>query len=277
METTMEQVRVPEPVDFGGAVIRQLALLWVSRRPLFLLVGALGVLALAGEPLRAGNVTRLVGLWPVWVVLIGPIWALAVFNDEGPSHRHYHWAQPVARHSHTLARLAAGALYLWGVYLMVVAAAFVFAYMDGHLWQLRELGMAAWLNFFTGPLIGYLAVSVLTVASDYPLRWLLGLIFLVPLVMGPLAHWLGFLEVLERLTTPITHPEWGLAVTLVGAFLADAMRVVELSMGVGVSGVAAAPAVWHAATGLWILVFVGLVVFVATRHPDRLPRLRRSR
>ncbi|NIU77485.1 MAG: hypothetical protein GWN71_29205, partial [Gammaproteobacteria bacterium] len=49
---------------------------------------------------------------------------------------------------------------------------------DGEAWQLAEIGVGGWLNFFTGPLIGYLAVSILTVPSDYPIRWFFGLLFL---------------------------------------------------------------------------------------------------
>lgn len=276
MEATMERVRAHEPVGFGGTFIRQLRLLWTSRRPLFLLVGAVGVLALAGAPWGGGNSARLLVLWPVWVVFLGPVWALAIFNDEGPSNRMYHWSQPTARHSHTLARLAAGVVWLWVAYLLVIAAAFVFAAMDGHTWQLREIGLAAWLNFFTGPTIGFLAVSLLTVASDYAVRWLLGIVFLLPLVLGLLAEWLGILTVLERLATPLTHPEWGLGVTLVGAFLANATTVLHTVTGSGDPGLAAAPAAWPAATAVWIVGLGALVVFLTTVHPDRLPRLRRS-
>jgi hypothetical protein len=274
MEATMEQGRVHEPVGFGGAFVRQLKLLWTSRRPLFLLVGAIGVLALVGKLAADMQLARFLAFWPVWVLLLGPVWAIAVFNEEGPSNRLYHSAQPVARHSHTLARLAAGVAWLYLIYVLVIAAGFLFAAMDGNAWQLRELGVAAWVNFFSGPLIGYLAVSVLTVTSDYALRWLLGILFLLPLVLGLLAEWLGLQRALEVAFSPVTHDQYGLAMTLVQGFLADWTRVVNTVQGAAIDP-ATVGSTWWLATAFWLLFFGGVVFFLTTRHPDTFPKLQR--
>jgi hypothetical protein len=271
--TMMAADRVHAPVGFGGAFVHQVRLLWTSRRPLLLLVAALGLLALVGEPWRESALSRLLDIWPVFVALIGPIWAFVVLHNEGPSNRLYHWSQPVGRRTHTLARLAAGLAWLWGVYLLVGLAAFAFATFDGTAWQLRQLGALAWINFFTAPLLGYLAVSILTVASDYPIRWFFGLLFLAPMTLAFMSNRLGLEQLVETIIRPLIDHNWGFIGALGSAFAHGFAGVMDRMPQHSASFGPFDPGTWILATLGWAVGLAAVVLFMASLHPDRLPRL----
>lgn len=267
------------PIGFVGASERQFRLLWASRRPILLAIGLLGLLGIAGEPWTESPLARLLTPWPVWVTLIGPIWALAVWHNEGPSARHYFWAQPVSRRAHTMARVAAGAAWLWVIYLFLILAALLIGLADGEAGQLALISPLGWLNFFTGPLLGYLAVTVLAIPSDHPIRWLFGLIFLVPLTLSLLDEWLGLDRFVRWLVRPLANEDWGMGITLLGGW-GDAVTRAQHMVAMGETGTglgtAFSPATWALATALWAAFWIAVIVLLAGRHPDTLPRLRRS-
>ncbi len=270
MEATLHAARAHEPVGAAAAFANQLRLLWLTRRPLMLLVALLGGLALSGPPWSAGENARLLSFWG-WLLLAGPVWAFAVFHNEGPSHRLYHWSQPVPRHVHTLVRVAAGIGWLWAVVAVLLAVALLLGTLDGNAWQLGALPVEAWLNLFTAPLIGYLAISVLTVASDRPIVWMFGILFLVPFAVAMLARSLDMEPLAEILARPMIDPTWGVVAALVGA-MEPAVREVTAAgpsaAGFDVGG-------WRVATVVWILAFGTLTTLMASRHPDARFRLGR--
>jgi hypothetical protein len=279
MEGTTEH-SAHRPLGFGAAFSRQLGLLWSSRRPLLLVVALLALLVLSGEPWSSDPKARLFTLWPLWLTLVGPAWAFAVFYNEGPSSRLYHWSLPVGRAQHTLARVAAGLAWLWIAFAVLIAAGTLMALMDDALWQFSEISTAGWVNFFTGPLIGYLAVSLITVASDYPMRWFFGIVLVFPFTLSVLDEWLGLEAMVETILKPLTAEDWGLGVALLGG-LGTAVSELDNTLRAmadpefysrGTFGVE----YWWVATLLWTLIIGAAVVLLATRHPDRLPRLRRS-
>lgn len=269
------------PVQFTGAFVRQFKLLWTSRRPLLLIVALLGLLVLSGPPWSPDPRTRLLSAWPLWLVVVGPLWAFAVFHNEGPSNRLYHWSLPTGRVQHTLARLTAGIAWLWTAYAVLIGVGIVMAAMDGDLWQLEGIPAAAWVNCFTGPLLGYLAVSVLTVVSDYPIRWFFGLLFAFPITLNVIDDWLGLDHVARALVEPLGSQDWGFFPVIVGAMAtaAESLRN-ELRAATDPSAQPHTQVLvehWWLATAVWIAVMAGLVVLASSRHPDRLPTLRRPR
>lgn len=270
---------VHRPLGFGEAVVRQLRLLWESRRPLLLGVALLALLGLAGEPWTTDPKMRLLKFWPLWLAVVGPVWAFAVFHHEGPSNRLYHWSMPVDRAQHTLARLVAGLVWLWVVCAVLIGVGIAMAAFDGNLWQLDSITAAAWVNFFTGPLLGYLAVSVLTVASDYPVRWFFGLLFVFPLTLSILDEWLGLGELVGVVLKPLASSEWGLFPTMIAGLgsavgaLNDRLRAMADPTYVSKGNFVMDD--WWLVTPLWALLIGGIVFFLASRHPDTLPRLRR--
>lgn len=279
MEATTMQTARYEAIGFGGAFAHQFRFLWTSRRPLLLAVAMLALLVLAGEPWTQDPMMRLLKLWPVWLALVGPVWAFAVFHNEGPSSRFYFWAQPVGRATNTLARIAAGVAWLWITIAALIVAGWLFGVADGDAWQMAEIDLAGWVNFFTGPLLGYLAISILTIPSDYPIRWFLGLLFLFPLAISGLTEWLEMEDLVETVLQPLGNESWGLGVTMIGGLaksverLEDTLRVMQDPTFTGGTPFDAAQ-MWWTATPLWILGFVVIVTLIATRHPDTLPKWR---
>jgi hypothetical protein len=277
MDTAMKLEGTYQPMGFGGAFTRQFRFLWTSRRPLLLFVGLAGILALAGEPWTDNPLARLLTIWPVWLIFVGPIWGFAVFHNEGPGSRHYHWSQPVARDVHSLARVAAGLAWLWLLYALLIVVALVIGGLDGDLWQFTEVGLAGWVNYFTAPLIGYLAISLLTIPSDYPIRWFLGIIFLFPILVSLLDEWATLESLVRTLLKPLSHPAWGLGITIIGPLGVSVSRIHGLLQPeIGQGGPDFDLGVWWLATTFWVLLLAAVVWALARRHPDTLPRWRRS-
>lgn len=280
-ESTRADATVPNdastPVGAGAAFTRQFRLLWTSRRPIFLGVALLALLAFAGEPWSDDAKTRLLTFWPLWLIVIGPVWAFAVFHNEGPSARLYHWSLPTGRTRHTLARIAAGVAWLWLLFAVLIVAGAVMAAMEGDLWQLGAVDAAGWVNLFTAPLIGYLGVSLLTIASDHPLRWFFGILFAFPLTLSLLDEWLDQEWLVEQILVPLGGADWALIPTLLGG-LGTAVMEIEHTLGGRTpdAGGFLELGTWWWATPAWILLLCGVLVLVASRHPDTFPRLRRS-
>ena len=279
MEAAMEHEGSYRPVGFGGAVVEQFRFLWLSRRPILMVLGLLGILALSGEPWADNPAARLFTLWPLWMVVVPPFWAFSVWHNEGPSNRLYLWSQPVSRSAQTLARVAAGALWLGVMYAALLAAGAIFAAFDGELAQFGVVGAIAWLSYFAGPLLMYTIVSVLALASDHPIRWFIALLFGVPIILSLLDEWLGLQDLVHMLLKPLSAP-WGIGASVLGPFV-TAMAALDAYLDgrePGAGGMAEFfdPAIWWVAMPLWLLLAVSAVIALAQRHPDRYPSLRRS-
>lgn len=279
MGATMTDRSGHEAVGFGGAFARQFRFLWASRRPLLLAVALLAILGLSGQPWTMDMKMRLLVLWPVWLFVVPVAWAFTVFHNEGPSSRYYFWAQPTGRAGHVMARLAAGLVWMWIMYAVLILAGWIFGLTDGNAWQMGEIGFAGWLNMFSGPLLLYLVIAILTVPSDYPIRWFFGILFAIPLLVSVFEDWLSAREeLLDHVFAPLINENWGYFATVGGAMgreVAGLDTTLRQMMDPAYSGGHWDGAqLWGVATPIWILVLVGLVGFIATRHPDTLPRWR---
>lgn len=278
-EGTLPREGAYRAAGFGKAFSEQFRLLWMSRRPLFMMLGIIGFLALFGEPWSERPEARLFAMWPAWLLLAGPVWGFAVWHNEGPSNRLYFWSHPVSRTAHSLGRVAAGAAWLLVLYAGLVLAAAAFAALDGHLAQFGVVGFTAWVALFTGPLLGYLIISALTVSSDHPIRWFLGILLGVPLILSLLDEWLGLQDVLRFILKPLSSEDWGLGVTLVAPVLFAMARVHDVFSDTGAGrprvGEQLDLASWWLAMPLWVLFWAGVVILLARRHPDVFPRWRR--
>lgn len=176
MEASLTQL-APSP---SRVVRHQIDLLGAPATIMSLAVGLAGIQILVSSGWFAGP-TRLMRL-PVFdifpfLVVIGALWPAIVWHGEGPSRRLYHWSLPVPRHQHDILRVVAGGVWLLlglvSVELFQIAAALVNGYGD----RLAGVSLGSWINYLTGPLTMYLVVSALAVATDHPLRWLLGVMF----------------------------------------------------------------------------------------------------
>ena len=184
------------------------------------------------------------------------------------------------RTQHTLARIAAGATWLWASFVVLILAGWIIGLVDGNAWQMAEIGAIGWVGFFTGSLLIYLGVSVLTIPSDYPIRWFFGILFLFPMLVSLLTEWLGWEDVMETVLEPLANQSWGLGITVVGGlgYAVNSLQNTLLRMQ-DPSNVTVGPTemdlqAWWVATPVWIVVLVAIVAFIASRHPDTLPKLR---
>lgn len=131
-----------------------------------------------------------------WILAAG--WAAGVWSDEGPGDRAYHWSLPVSRPVHDLTRVAIGAaLYLVIGALGLAAGSLVFAVGGG---APTLGGVAAWGLIALALLTGFLLGTVPALASEHPVRWMVGVTFGYLILGGLLEEaaekwtWLGGVE-----------------------------------------------------------------------------------
>ena len=181
----------------------------------------------------------------------------AVWSNEQPSKRGYHWAMPVDRRAHDLARVAAGVVLLLGIEAIVYATSVFVSLVSGQSAGLADLSPLFWLALFLGPLVPYAMNSVLLVRSEHPAGWLWGSIGAMALV-STFSTLLG-LGPLVRLIEGVFIGSSGLLQAVVGPIW---------------SGWAAQPTAdglaWLGVWVLWIGLFgVAIVVAASTRASSR--------
>jgi hypothetical protein len=217
--TTLDGVRATAPAvrkpALSAALRAQLVLLWRMRRVAFLfalLFGALALIEFIVWRLNPNNVTStgVVAEMLSLLVVAGGVWSLLVWRDEEPAKRHYHWSLPVDVTAHDAVRVAAGAAWLVAALLAFWAAVFVLAAVHGEVAYLRQLGTGQLLSFVLVPLLTYTLVSVLTVGTDRPLHWIVGLYFGLVIVMIT-ADAAGVGAGLIRLANAVFGPSPGLS------------------------------------------------------------------
>lgn len=117
----------------------------------------------------------------IFLLVFALFWPLRVWRQETPSHRGYHWAMPVARRRHDLARVGAGAVGLLAIAALLYAVAAVTALAAGHT-GFQGFSPWFWLGLILGPLLSYAAGSISAVRCEHPAAWLwafLGLLLTV--------------------------------------------------------------------------------------------------
>lgn len=254
--------RAPEPT-FATALRQQLRLLWVSRRPIFfaaILVGTLAMMRLIlvwagdGTVLLFGRLTNL-------VVFVSAAWALIVWRDDPPKNRRYHWSMPVDMAHHDLARVLAGAIWLLPALAAFFVAGSLLALGEG---QAAELGRAApmlALRLLIAPLLGYLLLAPIGVASNRPLEWVIGLFIGIQGLIGA-GTLLDRSGTLLRIFEAVFGPPWGLGWALAAPFSAD-------GPGGGAGSAIDVLAGWLPAVLLWLVITSAMVTLAAVRRRGR--------
>lgn len=137
----------------------------------------------AGQPNRNMSLGYAPGA-AIPIVLVGLLTPFGVWRSEDPTRRAYHWAMPVARGPHTLAKTLAGWCWLTGavaVFLLFLAA---LGTVVGAITGDYPRGAPAWQWAipFTAASVGYLLTSTAVVGTEHPWRWIGGLV--LALVVG---------------------------------------------------------------------------------------------
>lgn len=165
-------------------------------------------------PLQRDPAPAIVGAAEI-LYLVGVGWALLVWWHEFRNRRNYHWAMPVSRVCHDLARTAAGAgwLLLGGAVFCMVAI--VAAYLGGVTAPAPTAVLPAvfWISCFALLLIPYLALTFLILLTARPLEWLIGLpagILIVAFVLDGL----GIVNNLRPQVVSLLEPLWPIGLSL---------------------------------------------------------------
>ncbi len=279
---------LPAPTPWWTVLRQQLRLLAAARRRGMLIFTALAlvmsaatafsiqVVGLHGETLEDGRgafelkqlteaalgMPEVPGLLAVLfgfsVLLYSTIfWAVAVWSGEGPSRRDYHGSLPVPRPAHDLARLAAGVVWLLAGTAMMLLALAVGLLASGRASALAVPTWQGWLDFFLGPLILYLLVSLASLTNERPGRTVL-LAFLVLYGSLPVLAWIGA-EPDRLFVHAFITGELSFGKAVAGAVIYDLGIPDDKALGSG----------WPALAACWLAAAVALVLLAVRR-----PRLR---
>lgn len=123
-------------------------------------------------------------------LFVAPLFPFALWKGDPPFGRAFLWTLPVRRQRAALAKVVAGALWLLGALAITTVALGAVALISGggvgeHRQRLLETAAGLvrvqyhsphwmWLMPFVGMLILYLASSALILGLRYPIRWVVG-------------------------------------------------------------------------------------------------------
>lgn len=201
------------------------------------------------------------------VSLLGLLWPLSVWNGEGPRHRVYHWAMPVRRDAHSLLRTAAGWVWLMAAVAGLLLLMVLVAAITGNLQSLGDETLIWWVRPFTAATLLYLLASVAALWTDYPGRWLVGIIIGYGLLLPTLFSLHVDREIVETLASALDG-RLGLGTALSGEIEVPMQITRNGRVFTGTKSVLDAGA-WAMAWLLWTGIGTAGVLFASSRHLER--------
>jgi hypothetical protein len=187
----------------------------------------------------------------------GAVAAALVWASEPPANRRYHWGLPVARETHDVLRVAAGA-----VWLIVAVAAFAVAAWITESAAVREQWLRNaplyWLGMFLVAVLIYLLSSIAALLVSKPLLWLTGAAALALLSLSNLVESLAPLitDVGSALFLPDETASLGAAIT--GGY-----RIAPWNDAAPID-----PRAWLIALGVWYAFALCAIALAVRRRPD---------
>ena len=123
------------------------------------------------------------GFMLLWVqpflVAIGAAWGIAVWWHEPPERREQLLMLPAHVSHHELARITAGALWLFAMIALTAIAAILMQMAAGYAEAVADVSPASWLSPFSGPLLAYTLTATIATAARRSIEMvLLGLMLL---------------------------------------------------------------------------------------------------
>jgi hypothetical protein len=227
------------------------------------------------------------------IVIGGVIAPLAVWKEQGPSRRGYHWAMPVSRFAHDLTKVLAG----WAWYMIAVGGFLLWVVLLTAVTQgissaeMSRIPAWSWLVPFVGATATYLAGTAVALSADHPWRWYAGVVigFAVMLALFEAGGWRAGSHAFES----VLGGRWGLE-TLVsghidvpvaatmenGRLVAPGIPPSELrvvTMRTASDGGQVVQAVrsvlsfphWAGSAAMWLGLSLGAVLLAAARHQER--------
>jgi len=210
-----------------------------------------------GMQLRSGMLEVAAAPWATIAGIIAALFAIALWRDEEPDRRSYHWMMPVEAPVHTLTKVLAGWMWLLAataIGLMSIALiGGLSSVITGLAMPPEIFTWSFWFVPITSITIAYVLVSAATVGTRQPLLWLAGVILLYS----------GSLLALEVLGYRATHDvvrtaftgEYGISAALAGDI--DRLDTAQLRMTPSIAR-------WLGATALWG--GLGALLLVATSY-----------
>jgi ABC-type transport system involved in multi-copper enzyme maturation permease subunit len=129
-------------------------------------------------------------------VLLGILWALWAWRGEPPSRRGYFFSAPASRFEHSLARVAAGWLWLLACVVLYVLGVALFATVTYGADSLLRQPSWMWAGVFVSATIAYLLTVPIALLTERPESWVIGSMLLI-LLLPAVLHLAGLVTLLE--------------------------------------------------------------------------------
>jgi hypothetical protein len=280
---------------YGSVVAEELRAVGIAlRREWMLFALGLGFMTLIFtlNEIREGRSTDMRSAFNLTTDLLAPLSLLGLFapmsvwKAEGPSRRGYHWAMPVGRIRHTVAKTFAG----WGWLMLLVTIFLLWAVLlasatggETGAWSERVAGPGSmsvgqvvrlvyhdlqpwqWIAPYTAMTLTYLFGSILVLASDHPWLWIAGL-FVGFFILAATLSAAGLQSGLDSIFA-VVFGRYGISSALTG------LRPTVETLLVGDRSVQVRQSVpelrgWVVATAVWTIVAAGGFLWAANRHPE---------
>ncbi|MEO5814097.1 MAG: hypothetical protein ABIT20_02340 [Gemmatimonadaceae bacterium] len=192
--------------------------------------------------------------------LVAALYAFAMWQDEEPNRRSYHWMMPVTPHVNTLTKVLAGWVWILAAsalaVLGMVSMRALTAMITGHPAYDAVAGWM-WIVPLMSATIAYALVSSATVGTRKPMLWVAAVILAYSGVLLALDV-LGYRDTHQVVRTAFTG-EYGISAVLFGDI--DRLETERLRMIPSVNR-------WLGASALWGGMAVLLLVATSYRRPE---------
>lgn len=186
----------------------------------------------------------------------GAVAAALLWASEPPANRRYHWAMPVARETHDLLRVIAGAVWLIAAIAVFAAAAFITEGAAVRDEWLRDAPLY-WLGMFLVVVLIYLLSSIAALLVAKPLLWLTVAAAAILLSFSDLVA--SFAPIITDISSALFSPG---APASLGSAITGGYRIAPWS------NAPIEPREWLIAVGVWYAFALCAIALAVRRRPD---------
>lgn len=251
-----------------GIAVRRETVLFGLALLLITVIVVLAWIRTVGDPNASAHIPLDPSL-AIPIVLFGVLAPLAVWKDQGPSRRGYHWAMPVRRMKHDLTRVAMG----WVWYMAALVLYFVWlvgiSFVTGGIAHPNHAPQPLawqWVVPFTAATVTYLFGTAVALSSDHPWRWFagIGIGFLLVMLMVGAAGWMEGAQAVQN----VVYGRWGLYSVINGAVIEPRQETLASGTVVEIHRSHPDPAAWLIATLLWLGLGAAATLVAARRYQE---------
>jgi capsular polysaccharide biosynthesis protein len=202
--------------------------------------------------------------WAPIGAIVAALFAIAMWRDEDPDRRSFHWMMPVDPRVHTLTKVMAGWVWVLAATAVSLASIATLGAVSSRITGLvlpdQIFGWSFWLVALSSVSVAYVLVSAAAVGTRQPIMWVIGVVLVYSGLLLALDA-LGYRDTHDVVRTALTG-EYGFGAAVAGNI--ERLDTVHLRMIPSMSR-------WLGAFALWGV--LGAILLVATSYRRAEPRV----